>query len=87
MKILMTLAVAAIAACSLASAAQAKGGKCVSAGGEATMLTEDLARYMAGAALKNSIAAHGWKVQGAVKTKCDSAAGLPHCVSHQKACG
>ena len=36
----------------------AKAGKCVMAGGEATMVTEDLAKFMAGAALKNSMAAH-----------------------------
>jgi hypothetical protein len=52
------------------------------------MVTEDLAKYMAGAALKNSIAAHGWTAMGAATTKCDTAAtGLPHCVAHQKACG
>ena len=62
------------------------GGKCVMAGGEATMVTEDLAKFMAGAALKNSMAAHGWKPHGAVKMKCDSTA-LSHCVAHQKACG
>ena len=80
---LAAIAVAAIAGS--AYTAQA-GGKCVLAGGEATMVTEDLAKFMAGAALKNSMAAHGWTAHGAVKMKCDSS-GLPHCVAHQKACG
>jgi hypothetical protein len=60
----------------------------VMAGGQATMVTLDLAKYMANAALKNSINAHGWRAHGAVRTRCDtSSAGLPHCVSRQKACG
>jgi hypothetical protein len=61
---------------------------CVLAGGESVMVTEDLAKFMAGAALKNSMAAHGWTPHGAVKIKCDtSSVGLPHCVARQKACG
>ena len=39
----------------LPAAAEAKGGKCVMAGGEATMVTEDLAKFMSAAALKNSV--------------------------------
>ncbi len=71
-------------ACS-AGMAQARG--CVMAGGEATMVTEDLAKFMAEAALKNSIAAHGWKAAGPIRMKCDSASGLPHCLARRKACG
>ena len=59
--------------------------KCVMAGGEATMVTEDLARFMAGAALKNSIAGMGAKPTGAIVTKC-TATGLTYCVSKQRAC-
>jgi hypothetical protein len=89
MNIVIKLAIAAIATVAISGTSQAapKGGKCVMAGGEATMVTEDLAKYMAGAALKNSMAAHGWAAHGGVKMKCDSAAGLPHCVAHQRACG
>jgi hypothetical protein len=47
----MTLAVAAV--CAFTGSAQAGG--CVLAGGEATMVTQDLAKFMASAALKNSI--------------------------------
>jgi hypothetical protein len=59
--------------------------KCVMAGGEATMVTEDLARFMAGAALKNSIAGMGAKPTGAIVTKC-TATGLTYCISKQRAC-
>jgi hypothetical protein len=86
MNILTKMAIAAVAVVAVAGSAQA-GHKCVMAGGEATMITEDLAKYMAGAALKNSMAAHGWTAHGAATTKCDAANGLPHCVSKQKACG
>jgi hypothetical protein len=86
MNIWAKTAIAAAAMLSTAGSAQA-AGKCVMAAGEATMVTEDLAKFMAAAALKNAIAAHNWKSSGIVKTKCDTAAGLPHCVAKQKACG
>jgi hypothetical protein len=60
--------------------------KCVRAGGQATMITEDLAKFMAGAALKNSIAGMGAKPAGPVVMKCETGAGLPTCVAKQKAC-
>ena len=70
-----------------ATAADAKG-KCVKAGGAANMVTEDLAKYMANAALKNSIAGHNWKAEGPVTMKCEPAAvGLTFCKATQKACG
>jgi putative hemolysin len=59
---------------------------CVQAGGEATMVTQDLAKFMANAALNNSIKANGWTAQGSVKMTCDTNMGLPHCVAKQKAC-
>ncbi len=52
------------------------------------MATLDLAKFMAGAALKNSMTAHGWTAHGPVRMKCDtSSIGLPHCLARQKACG
>jgi hypothetical protein len=61
---------------------------CVMAGGEAVMVTEDLAKFMAGAALKHSIENHGWTAHGGVRMQCDtSSIGLPHCLARQKACG
>ncbi len=81
-------AISALAILGPAEAAHKSGhGTCVMAGGQATMVTQDLAKFMAEAALKNAIAAHNWKASGAVKTKCDTEAGLPHCTSKQKACG
>ncbi len=82
----MALALVAMAAMAGSAQATHTGGKCVLAGGEATMITEDLAKFMAGAALKNSMKAHGWTPHGAVTMKCDSPAGLPHCKARQKAC-
>jgi hypothetical protein len=69
------------------AAHQAGHGKCVMAGGQATMVTQDLAKFMAEAALKNAMAARNWKPSGAVKVTCDTEAGLPHCTAKQKACG
>lgn len=86
MKTLMRMGM--IVAAGLAVASTEASAKCVLAGGQATMVTLDLAKYMANAALKNSINAHGWTGHGAVRTRCDtSSVGLPHCVSRQKACG
>ena len=89
MKMTLHYALAGLAALAVAGSveANAHGGKCVMAGGEATMVTEDLAKFMAGAALKNSMAAHGWHAHGAARVKCDTAGALPHCVARQKACG
>ncbi|MGL4398041.1 MAG: hypothetical protein ACRCS9_16010 [Hyphomicrobium sp.] len=87
------LVIAATAAGMMAASAgamaghEAGHGKCVMAGGEATMVTEDLAKFMAEAALKNSMKAHGWTPSGSVQMKCDSPNGLPHCMARQKACG
>lgn len=75
-----------IAIIAMAFAAGAANAGCVRAGGEATMITEDLAKFMASAALKNSIQANGWKPAGAVQMTCDTNSGLPHCVAKQKAC-
>jgi hypothetical protein len=86
MKIFAVCGIAAVSLLALATSASA-GGKCVMAGGEATMVTEDLAKFMAGAALKNAMAAHAWTPHGAVKMKCDTANALPHCLARQKACG
>ncbi len=66
------------------STAEAKG-RCVMAGGTADMVTEDLAKFMANAALQNSIKAHGWKAVGPVKMSCKP--GVPvNCTAKQRAC-
>ena len=83
MKRICMIFVAGLAFVSITGTANAG---CVQAGGEATMVTEDLAKFMANAALNNSIKAHGWTAQGGVKMTCDTNVGLPHCVAKQKAC-
>lgn len=65
--------------------AQAKG-KCVLAGGTATMITEDLAKFMAEAALKNSISGMGAKPAGKIKMTCKPETGLTNCTANQRAC-
>ena len=59
---------------------------CVLAGGEATMITEDLARFMANAALGNSIKGMGAASSGAIKMICTPAAFSTHCIARQRAC-
>jgi hypothetical protein len=81
----LVLPVAAIAALTAAAPAVHAKGKCVLAGGEATMVTEDLAKFMATAALNNQIKANNWKPSGAVKMTCKSTVGT-HCVARQRAC-
>lgn len=65
---------------------RAEAAKCVRAGGQATMITEDLAKFMATAALNNSINGMGAKAVGPVSMKCTSDMVLPTCTARQKAC-
>ncbi len=58
---------------------------CALYGGDATMVTEDLAKFMAGAALKNSMTAAAATPSGAVKMTC-AASGLVTCQARQRAC-
>lgn len=82
--VLKTAALAAVASLALAGNAFA-AGKCVNAGGTADMLTEDLARFMANAALNNQMKAQGLKPAGPVKMVCKS--GYPvNCTARQRAC-
>jgi hypothetical protein len=81
--VLATTAAAFVAGVTMTVPAAAK---CVRAGGQATMITEDLAKFMAEAALKNSIAGMGAKRVGPVAMKCSYGSGLPTCVAKQKAC-
>ena len=69
----------------VAQAADAKS-KCVLAGGEANMITQDLAEFMAKAALKNSINGMGAKPSGDVKLKCKQNGALQYCKAEQRAC-
>lgn len=84
-KSILMAATALIAMNGLAVTQATAKGKCVLAGGEATMVTEDLAKFMANAALNNQIKANNWKASGAVKMTCKPALGT-HCVARQRAC-
>ena len=88
-----TFRIAALAAAGLmvsafhavpAEAAAAKS--CVKAGGTATSPTEGIARFMAEAALKNSIEAQGRKAAGPTMVKCDGNVIGATCVANAKAC-
>jgi hypothetical protein len=70
----------------LAVATPAAAKTCVLAGGEATMVTADMARFMANAALNNSIKDKGLKAVGAAKVTCKDPAPLTYCLAQQKAC-
>ena len=59
---------------------------CFLAGGEATMVTKDLADFMANAALKNSMKDKGLTPQGAVKLTCNAPSPLTYCLAQQRAC-
>jgi hypothetical protein len=52
------------------------------------MVTQDLAKFMAEAALKNSIKGDNRTASGAITLKCgpDSAGALQYCKATQKAC-
>jgi hypothetical protein len=82
MTIRILLAVAAVVG--FADVANAK--TCVLAGGEATMVTRDLAEFMAKAALGNSIKAKGLKAEGVPKLTCNAPSPLSYCLAQQKAC-
>ena len=59
---------------------------CRRAGGVATMVTYDLAVFMANAALKNSIADHGERPSGPVQLKCTDDTLTTTCTAHRQAC-
>jgi hypothetical protein len=59
---------------------------CVMAGGEATMITADLAKFMAEAALKNSINGMDAKPAGQVALTCTTGVALSTCTAKQRAC-
>ena len=76
----LTLALAGAATWSSAEAG------CRRAGGVATMVTYDLAVFMANAALKNSIADHGERPSGPVQLKCTDDTLTTTCTARRQAC-
>ena len=76
----------AVAALPSAATAAAKPMSCVRAGGTATSPTEGIARFMANAALENSIKGQGRKQIGAATVKCDGQIIGASCTATAKAC-
>ena len=70
----------------IAASTPAIAKSCVLAGGEATMITEDLAKFMANAALNNSIKGMSATAAGKVDLKCENKTGLTYCIARQRAC-
>lgn len=67
-------------------AATAEARTCYQAGGSATMITKALAEFMANAALKNSIASHGWTAAGPIRMKCKDEGLTESCTARRLAC-
>ncbi len=59
---------------------------CRTVAGSADMITSDLAKFMAEAALKNAIAAKGLKPSGAMSMKCRDDAVTTYCKATRTAC-
>lgn len=78
--------IAVAVASPLVAPTPAAAKSCVLAGGEATMVTDALARFMANAALENSIKGKGLKAAGPVKMTCTPGFANTHCIARQKAC-
>lgn len=84
MRVHFLAGVCAAILCCVSVSAQA--ASCVKAGGEATMITEDLAKFMANAALNNQMTANNLKPAGQVSMTCSAAVVGTHCIAHQRAC-
>jgi hypothetical protein len=83
----LSIAALAIAAAVLIAVVPAAAAKksCALYGGDASMLTTDLAKFMANAALTNSMKAAGAAPSGDVKMAC-TGTGLVTCQARQRAC-
>ena len=73
-------------AAALTGAAATTEAGCRRAGGEATMITKDLAVFMATAALKNSIADHGERPKGSITIACKDDTFTTTCTARRQAC-
>ncbi len=73
-------------ALSLVAGSAAAGAECKTIGGSADMVTTDLAKFMAEAALKNAIASHGMKPAGPVSMTCKEDTFTTNCKAFRKAC-
>jgi hypothetical protein len=73
-------------AVSLLSGIGGAAAGCQTIVGSADMLTRDLAKFMAEAALKNAIAAKGLKPAGAMSMQCRDDAVTTYCKATRRAC-
>ena len=64
----------------------AEAKSCRQAGGLSQMPTNALAQFMAEAALKNAIAAHGWTAAGPISMKCKDDTLTTTCTARRRAC-
>lgn len=78
----LTFVVLALAGLSVQSA----NAGCRTVVGSADMVTTDLAKFMANAALKNAIEAHGLKPSGEVKLTCREDTLTTYCKASRPAC-
>ncbi|MGQ0671925.1 MAG: hypothetical protein ACT4N2_03465 [Hyphomicrobium sp.] len=73
-------------AVTLTAGAAGSHAGCRTVAGSADMVTTDLAKFMANAALKNAIAAHGLKPSGAISMKCREDTFTTYCKATRQAC-
>lgn len=71
---------------SLLLGAQGAEAACRKAGGLAQMPTRAVAEFMAEAALKNAIAAHGWTAAGPISMQCKDDTLTTTCTARRRAC-
>lgn len=69
-----------------AGSSSADAKSCRQAGGLAQMPTRAVAEFMADAALKNAIAAHGWTAAGPIKMVCKDDSLTTTCTARRRAC-
>lgn len=75
---------AALALCAFAATPSMAG--CVKAGGQGVGTPEDVAKFMATAALSNSIKAKGLRPAGKVSMSCKTDLVISTCTARQRAC-
>lgn len=83
---MIDLRMSVLVAASLLLGAQGAEAACRRAGGVAEMPTRGVAEFMAEAALKNAIAAHGWKAAGPVSMQCKDGTLTTTCTARRRAC-
>ena len=81
-----TMTLCSAAALILAMGTMSAEAGCRRAGGLAEMPTRALAEFMAEAALKNAIAAHGWTAAGPIKMECKDGTITTTCTARRRAC-